>query len=102
MYEQNTIEKLTKKGDLGNTKNYRGITLIAITGKVYNVKRPNRIQPEVKILRKNQNGFRKKKNGQGIFNSIQSTNKEHVTTHTHTHIHTHIYIYVCVCYVYER
>ena len=68
VYTQNAIEKWTKgcilpfpkKGDLGIAKNYRGITLTAIAAKVYNALLLNRIRPEVeKILRKNQNGFRR-------------------------------------------
>ena len=46
-----------KKGDLGNTKNYRSKTLNA---KVYNALLLNHIQYEVeKILRKNQNNFQR-------------------------------------------
>ena len=49
-----------KKGDLSNTENYRGITLTSIAAKIYNSMLLNRIQPTMeKILRKNQNGFRK-------------------------------------------
>ena len=50
-----------KKGDLGTTKNYSGITLTAIAAQVYNTLLLNDIQPEIeKILRKNQNGFQRK------------------------------------------
>ena len=68
VYKGNIIESWTegcilpfpKKGDLGQTSNYRGITLTSIAAKVYNSMLLNRIQPEVeKILRRNQNGFRK-------------------------------------------
>jgi len=68
VYRQNRIDKWTKgcilpfpkKGDLGIAKNYRGITLTAIAAKIYNALLLNRIQPEIeKILRKNQNGFRR-------------------------------------------
>ena len=49
-----------KKGDLGITKNYRGITLTSIVAKIYNTPLRNRIKPKIeKILRKNQNGFRR-------------------------------------------
>ena len=49
-----------KKGDLGITQNYRGITLTAIAAKTYNSTLRNRIQPEIEnVLRRNQNGFRK-------------------------------------------
>ena len=49
-----------KKGDFGITNNYSGITLIAISAKIYNALLLSHIQPEIKkILRKNQNGFRR-------------------------------------------
>ena len=49
-----------KKGDLSKTSNYRGITLTSIAAKIYNAVLLNGIQPEmVKILRRNQNRFRK-------------------------------------------
>ena len=49
-----------KKGDLSLTNNYRGITLTSIAAKIYNTLLLNRIQPEIeKVLRRNQNGFRK-------------------------------------------
>ena len=74
VYNQNQIDKWTegcilpfpKKGDLGDAKNYRGITLTAIAAKIYNTLLLNRIQPELeKILRKNQNGFRKNRSTVG-------------------------------------
>ena len=47
-----------KKGDLGLTKNYRGITLTSIAAKIYNSLLRNCIEPKIdNILRKNQNGF---------------------------------------------
>ena len=49
-----------KKGDLGLTKNYRGITLTSIAGKIYTALLRNRIEPKIdNILRKNQNGFQR-------------------------------------------
>ena len=49
-----------KKGDLGLTKNYRGITLTSIAAKVYNARLQNRIEPKIdSILRKNQNSFQR-------------------------------------------
>ena len=49
-----------KKGDLGLTKNYRGITLKSIAAKICNALLHNRIEPKIEnILRKNQNGFRR-------------------------------------------
>ena len=68
VYNQNPIDRWTKgcilpfpkKGDLGLAKNYRGITLTSIAAKIYNVLLWNRIVPQIdKILRKNQNGFRR-------------------------------------------
>ena len=45
----------------GIAKNYRGTTLTSIEAKVYNALLLNHIEPEIeKILRKNQNGFRRK------------------------------------------
>lgn len=53
------IIPLPKKGDLGLTKNYRGITLSVVAAKVYNKMLLNRIRPVLDpLLRKNQNGFR--------------------------------------------
>ena len=47
-----------KKGDLGLTKNYQGITLTSIAAKIYNALQRNHIEPKIDyILRKNQNGF---------------------------------------------
>ena len=66
VYEQDPISRwrkgcilpFPKKGDLSITKNYRGITLTAISAKIYNLMLLNRIRPEVDpVLRKNQNGF---------------------------------------------
>ena len=74
VYQQNSIDRWTdgcilpfpKKGDLGLTTNYRGITLTPIAAKIYNLLLLNRIRPELeKILRKNQNGFRQKRSTVG-------------------------------------
>ena len=68
VYNQNPIDRWTngcilpfpKKGDLGLAKNYRGITLTSIAAKIYNALLRNCIVPQIdKILRKNQNGFRR-------------------------------------------
>ena len=68
VYNQNTIERwmkgcilpFPKKGDLGLTKNYRGIALKSIAAKIYNALLRNRIELQTdNILRKNQNGFRR-------------------------------------------
>ena len=51
-----------KKGDLGLPKKYRGITLTYIAAKIYNALQRNRIEPKIDyILRKKQNGFRRKR-----------------------------------------
>ena len=74
VYDRKPIDKWTqgcilpfpKKGDLGLASNYRGITLTSIAAKIYNSMLLNRIQPEVdKVLRKNQNGFRKNRSTVG-------------------------------------
>ena len=53
------IVPLPKKGDLSLMKNYRGISLLSITAKVYNKILLNRIRDHVDpILRSNQAGFR--------------------------------------------
>ena len=68
VYNQNPINRWTKgcilpfpkKGDLRLAKNYRGITLRSIAGKIYNALLRNCIVPQIdKIRRKNQNGFRR-------------------------------------------
>ena len=68
VYNQNTIDRWTKeyilpfpkKGDLGLAKNYRGITIISRVAKIYHALLRNRIEHKIeKILRKNQNGFRR-------------------------------------------
>ena len=59
-WAEGCILPIPKKGDLGQTNNYRGITLTSIAAKIYNALLFNRIQPEMeKIGRRNQNGFRK-------------------------------------------
>ena len=66
VYKGNVIQSWTegcilpfpKKGDIGKTSNYIGITLTSIAAKIYNALLLNRIQPEMeKFLRSNQNGF---------------------------------------------
>ena len=68
VYNQNPIDRwmkgcilpIPKKGDLGLAKNYRGITLTSIAAKIHNSLPRNCIEPKIdKILRKNQNGFRR-------------------------------------------
>ena len=45
--------------DLGLAKNYRSMTLISIATKIYNALLRNRIEPQIDILRKNQNSIRR-------------------------------------------
>ena len=53
------IIPVPKSGDLGNTNNYRGISLICIVAKMYNRMILNRIRSVIDLkLRINQNGFR--------------------------------------------
>ena len=68
VYSQNTIGRwpkgcilpFPKKGDLRIAKDYWGITLTSIVAKIYNVLLHNYIKPKSeKILKKNQNGFRR-------------------------------------------
>ena len=53
------IIPLPKKGDLGDTGNYRGISLTVTAAKIYNKILLDRIRPHLDpLLRVNQNGFR--------------------------------------------
>ena len=53
-------------------KNYRGITLTAISAKIYNLLLLNRIRPKVDpILRRNQNGFRQNRSTSGQILTIR-------------------------------
>ena len=70
LYNESTIEKWTKgcilpfpkKSDLGIAKNYLSITLISTAANICNALLLNLIEPEIeKILKKNQNGFRRKR-----------------------------------------
>ena len=61
-----------KKGNLNITKNYQGITLTAISAKIYNLMLLNRIRPAVDpLLRKSQNGFRRKRSTMGQILTIR-------------------------------
>ena len=56
------IIPVPKSGDLSNTNNYRGISLICIIAKIYNRLILNRIRSVIDVkLRYNQNGFRAKR-----------------------------------------
>ena len=80
VYKQDAIDKWTegcllpfpKKGDLGLTKNYRGITLTAIAAKIYNLMLLNRLRPKIDpLLRRNQNGFRTNRSTSGQILTIR-------------------------------
>ena len=59
MWAKSGIVAVPKKGDLGLTTNYRGISLTATAAKIYNKMILERIRPHLDpILRINQNGFR--------------------------------------------
>ena len=59
-WREGHLIKLPKKGDLSQCKNYRGITLLSITGKVFNRIILERMKDTVDLhLRDNQAGFRK-------------------------------------------
>ena len=59
MWVKSGLVPLPKKGDLGDTGNYRGISLTVTAAKIYNKILLNRIRPYVDpLLRENQNGFR--------------------------------------------
>ena len=56
------LKSLPKKGGLGITRNYRGISFDLIPSKIYNKMLLQRIRPYFKpILRMNQNGFHPKR-----------------------------------------
>ena len=58
-WRQGGILPFPKKGNLGLTNNYRGITLTTVASKIYNKMLLNRLRPHVDPqLRMNQNGFR--------------------------------------------
>ena len=94
LYNQSSIQIWTegcilpfpKKGDLSLATNYRDITLTPIAAKIYNSMLLNRIQPEVeKVLRRNQNGFRKNRSTVGriltvrrIIEGVKANNLEAV------------------------
>ena len=72
-WRKGCILPFPKKGNLNITKNYRGITLTAISAKIYNLVLLNRIRPAVDpLLRKNQNGFRRKRSTMGQILTIRS------------------------------
>ncbi|VDP27311.1 unnamed protein product [Schistosoma curassoni] len=59
-WKEGILIKIPKKGDLSNCDNYRGITLLSITGKVFNRVLLNKMKNSVDAqLRDQQAGFRK-------------------------------------------
>ena len=59
IWSKSGIVPIPKKGDLGLTDNYRGISLTVIAAKIFNKILLDRIRPHIDpILRDNQNGFR--------------------------------------------
>ena len=59
-WKEGYLIKLPKKGDLSNCTNYRGITLLDVSGKVFNRALLNRMKDVVDTkLRDQQAGFRK-------------------------------------------
>ena len=59
IWRKGAILPFPKKGDLGKTANYRGITLSPVSAKIYNRMLLNRMRPQIDSkLRINQNGFR--------------------------------------------
>ena len=71
-WSEGCILPFQKKGDLGLTTNYRGITLTAIAAKIYNLLILNRIRPQLdKNLLKNHNGFRQNRSTVGQILTIQ-------------------------------
>ena len=71
-WRQGCLLPFPKKGDLGNTANYRGITLTSIAAKLYNSMLLIRLRPHVDpILRRNQNGFRQNRSTSGQILTIR-------------------------------
>ena len=71
-WRKGCILPFPKKGNLNITKNYRGITLTAISAKIYNLMLLNKIRPAVDpLLPKNQNGFRRKRSTMGQILNIR-------------------------------
>ena len=82
VYNQNPIDRwmkgcilpFPKKGNLGLTKKYQGITLTSIAAKIYSALLRNRIEPKIdNILRKNQNGFRRNRSTTSQILTIRRT-----------------------------
>ena len=60
IWTKGCILSFLKKADFGLAKNSRGITLTSIAANIYNAQLCNSIEPKIeKILRKNQNEFRR-------------------------------------------
>ena len=63
-WTQGCILPFPKKGVLGYTNNYHGITLTTISAKIYNLFL-NRIRPKMESIHRNQNGFRQNRGTTG-------------------------------------
>ena len=73
-WTEGCILPFPKKGDLSIAKNYRGITLTAISAKIYNLLLLNRIRPEVGLgltLTLTLNGFRSNRSTSGQILTIR-------------------------------
>ena len=73
------IIPVPKSGDLSNTNNYRGISLICIIAKLYNRLILNRIRSVIDTkLRYNQNGFRPKRTTVALRRRIEGVKANHL------------------------
>jgi hypothetical protein len=71
-WEEGLIIKITKKGDLANCNNWRGITLLNIASKILTRVILNRIHDTAEQhLRKEQGGFRKHRSCVDLINSLR-------------------------------
>ena len=101
-WKEGYLIKLPKKGDLSNCTNYSGITLLDVSGKVFNRALLNRMKDEVDTkFRDQQAGFRKDRScvdqiatlriiidpvsGTLPCSSISSISKKHLTAWTEIH-----------------
>ena len=129
VYNQNTIDRWTKgwilpfakKGDLREAKNYWGITLTFIAANIYNGLLPKCIEAKIEeILRKNQNGFWRKRSTSQILTicqilGVHAKNPRsntiiiiihrllqgiwlyiYIYIHRYIYIHKYIYIYIYI------
>ncbi|VDP65732.1 unnamed protein product [Schistosoma mattheei] len=70
-WKEGHLIKIPKKGDLSKCENYRGITLLSVPGKVFNIVLLNRMKDSVDTqLQGQQAGFRK---GRSLNNQFTGT-----------------------------